>query len=58
MKKWGRKLPDRPTRKAVRAGIAAQAPPGWEMTEHKKKREKLVGDDIPDLMKDSPDDAS
>lgn len=50
-----RKLIHRPSRKAVQAGIAAQAPPEWEPKAREKMRRKLVDDEIPELVKDDPE---
>jgi hypothetical protein len=50
--KWGRKMPDRPTKRAIQQHIAAQAPDGWTPKEREKKRRKLADDEIPDLAKD------
>lgn len=50
--KWGRKMPDRPTKRAIQQHIAAQAPEGWTPKEREKKRRKLADDEIPDLAKD------
>lgn len=39
----------KPTRKAVAAAIAAQAPPGWEPKPRAKTRRKMIDDGLENL---------
>lgn len=48
--------PDRPSRKAVQAAIAAQAPPDWTPKPTEKKRRKLVEDEIPGDLSGNDDE--
>lgn len=46
----GQRAPSKPSRKAVQAHIAAQAPPDWSAPERQKARRKLTDDDVPDMV--------